>query len=117
MNIILSNDDLVKVPEGADPAAVRKMHENRLAREALRQAQDATNPRKPRRSKPRRTSKREQRTRTFQALTGKATLQLVERVNGEPEAEPETDSWYTIKTADYTAKVDRETGEVAYEDN
>lgn len=81
MNIILSNDEIVKVPEGADPDAVRKMHEARLTRQALRQAQDATNPRKSRRSKSRRTSKREQRTRTLQALTGKATLQLIERVN------------------------------------
>lgn len=110
MNIILSNNELVNIPEGADPDAVRKMHENRLVRQ--------TTPRKSRRTRggrgSRGTTKLAQTARVLNSW-GRATATALDRVNGE--GEQETDSWYTINTGTITAKVNRETGEVTYEDN
>jgi len=78
--IILSNDTMCQIPEGADPDAVRQMQERRLAREAL--------PAKARRvgRRYRRPSRREQQYRSQAALTNAGLATLVERVNNQ-EAE------------------------------
>lgn len=106
-SIVLSNGDIVKVPEGADPADFRKYAEAL----ALRRANPQTGKR--RSYAGRRPSRRSQYAR-MQSVIGLAMLELVERVNGKEAA---GDSWYTIKAGDYTARVDRETGRITYEDN
>ena len=92
--IILSNCSIVQVPEGADPAAFRKLEEARIRL--------AANPKKakPRKSIPRRASGKPRKTFNYatQVLSGyelqtahraAATAELVERVNDPVEPDPQ----------------------------
>jgi hypothetical protein len=76
--IILSNAEMVKVPEGADPDAVRQMNERRLAREA--QPVKITRHYSPRHA----TGKREQQYRAQAALSN-GFLAAIERAQEEIE--------------------------------
>jgi hypothetical protein len=76
--IILSNAEMVKVPEGADPDAVRRMNERRLAREA--QPTKTTRHYSTRHAP--RTGKREQQYRAQAALTN-GFLAAIERAQEE----------------------------------
>lgn len=89
------------IPEGADPKYWRRILAGYTPNKA---------PKKPRpyRDNGRRKSSKSR----MQSVVNRATLTLVERVN-----QPKADSWFTINTGDFTAKVDRKTNWVSYEDN
>ena len=78
--IRLSNDTWVKVPEGAEPAYVRKIEESKLRRKA-----------KPKRRKARRRSAGKRS--TFQSASqvlGCSMVALIDRVNGlESDGKPD----------------------------
>jgi hypothetical protein len=92
--IILSNGEIVNVPEGADPEYVRRMHEARLYREAH------PRPKRKRASRSRATSRRRTlRTTIPMAVSGfeqqaeargRALGEQVKRVNGDSQAPGES---------------------------
>lgn len=78
--IILSNQEVVNVPEGADPILFRRIQEARIKL--------AANPKKASKKQTSRKASKKSNYAKMQSAIGRATVELIERVN-RPADEPE----------------------------